>query len=79
MYNQTTPEDGAVDFLLPQESVFRLLYLVLVSAAAVFGNLLVLVALVRFPSLRRAANLMLASLAMADLLVGSVTGECCVY
>ncbi|XP_035828834.1 uncharacterized protein LOC118478765 [Aplysia californica] len=64
------PPDAA---MTPEESALRLSYLVLVSLTSAFGNLLVLVALCRFRSLRRSANLMLSSLAVADFLVGTIT------
>lgn len=56
-----------------QEAIFRVVYLTLVSLWTVVGNALVLVAVFRFKSLRRATNVMLGSLALADFLVGTVT------
>ncbi|GFR65406.1 adenosine receptor A2a [Elysia marginata] len=61
------------NFISDQEPVLRLAYLVLLSAATGLGNLLVLVAVLKFPSLRRPTNAMLGSLALSDFLVGTVT------
>ena len=61
------------NFISEQEPVLRLAYLVVLSVATGMGNLLVLVAVLKFPSLRRPTNAMLGSLALSDFLVGTIT------
>ncbi|RUS78747.1 hypothetical protein EGW08_013498 [Elysia chlorotica] len=61
------------NFISDQEPVLRLVYLILLSLATGMGNLLVLVAVLKFPSLRRPTNAMLGSLALSDFLVGTIT------
>ena len=61
------------NFISDQEHILRVAYLVVLSIATGLGNLLVLVAVLKFPSLRRHTNAMLGSLALSDFLVGTVT------
>lgn len=53
--------------------MFRLIYLLIVTVAIIVGNVLVIVAVGKFKKLRKTTNVVLASLAVADLLVGTVT------
>ncbi|GFO28465.1 dopamine receptor 3 [Plakobranchus ocellatus] len=61
------------NFISEKEPILRVAYLIVLSIATGLGNLLVLVAVLKFPSLRRATNSMLGSLALSDFLVGTVT------
>lgn len=72
----TTPFSGVIE--LPKANLWCLA-LVLLPAACIFGNFLVVVAVLNERSLKTSTNFLLVSLACADLLVGTLVMPFSVY
>lgn len=72
----TTPYSGVIQ--IPEPNLWCLA-LVLLPAACIFGNFLVVVAVLNERSLKTSTNFLLVSLACADLLVGTLVMPFSVY